>query len=123
MGDAHAGGMFGTPNLFMPVPQHLSSIAAAPPIQAYHGIRAAEPGRTIDRRNASAERARAGATSRTGITSRPNNARIRTQTLALAPAGTAASVNIEDRPTAGTAKTFCVCFVPHMVSSVALVPH
>ena len=89
--------------------------AAAPPITAYHGVRAAEPGRTIDRRNASAERARTatrGSSQASG--SRQNIARIRSQ---LAASGSSTGHTVAEVLPVGK-QDFCVLVIPHVVRRI-----
>ncbi|KAL7277990.1 hypothetical protein ACG7TL_007943 [Trametes sanguinea] len=85
-------------------------VAHAPPIMAYQGVRAAEPGRTIDRRNASAERARTAQAQVRGGRSARNIPHMRVQTRArmddeVLPAGS--------RTAEGSKVKFSVAFIPH----------
>ncbi|KAH9899701.1 hypothetical protein C8Q73DRAFT_331137 [Cubamyces lactineus] len=105
-------------------------LVSAPPIEAYRGVRAAEPGRTIDRRNASAERARLALSS-----SLQNVARIRRQTqiphshptahISLLSANqsgpsSSAATSSQPDPSDASARRFCVLFVPHVVRCSSL---
>ncbi|KAL7283535.1 hypothetical protein ACG7TL_002969 [Trametes sanguinea] len=77
---------------------------------AYQGVRASEPGRTIDRRNASAERARAAQ----GQAPRQHNApRVRTQTRVPS---TGHAVPTPDSVPAHI--DFTIVFVPHVPPSI-----
>ncbi|KAI9062192.1 hypothetical protein FKP32DRAFT_861806 [Trametes sanguinea] len=93
----------------------LPLVAHAPPIMAYQGVRAAEPGRTIDRRNASAERARAAQAQVRGGRSTRNIPHMRVQTRARIDdaVSSAASSTIEDSKV-----EFCVVFIPHMPPNI-----
>ncbi|KAI0351091.1 hypothetical protein OH77DRAFT_1593049 [Trametes cingulata] len=97
-------------------------VAAAPPMAAYYGVRAAETGRTIDRRNASAERARAASQSR-GATpaSHLNAPRVRSQTSTPQPGAgpSTATGAIGAAPSSPpTSKDFCVMYIPHVPPSI-----
>lgn len=95
-------------------PQAPPPVSAAPPISAYQGVRAAEPGRTIDRCHASAERVRS-AQGASGA--RPRNAqRARVPALAELAPPTPTAVAAVPAVVDDAYQDFCVAFIPFVVS-------
>ncbi|KAI0360820.1 hypothetical protein OH77DRAFT_1418840 [Trametes cingulata] len=96
-----------------------SPVAAAPPMAAYYGVHAAEPGRTIDRRNASAERARnAGHGQGSPSTLLLNAPRVRSQASTPQPGPSTSNNLASSSNPAASSKQFCVMFVPHVPPSI-----
>ncbi|CDO71247.1 hypothetical protein BN946_scf184908.g4 [Trametes cinnabarina] len=109
----HQAQPFGVaPAISGPLP-HPLPVAHAPPVMAYQGVRAAEPGRTIDRRNASAERARAAGAHSRGV--QRNAPRVRMTAAINEDAGGRSRA---PSPPGDAKMEFSVMFVPHMPPNI-----